>query len=47
MRYHPDMDGLKKTTKDLCEDSWLLDQKLNQAYPEYKSRALMLNLPDC
>jgi hypothetical protein len=36
----------RRKPQKTCEDIWLLDQELNKAYPEYKSRALMLNLPD-
>jgi hypothetical protein len=32
--------GLRKTTKNLSQDSWSLDQNLNLGPPEYKAGVL-------
>jgi hypothetical protein len=47
LRYFPIicLDGMRKTTESLSQDSWYPGQDLNQASPKYKTRVLPLGQP--
>jgi hypothetical protein len=42
LRYYPNihLEGLRKTTKNLSQDSWSPGQELNPGPPEYKAGVL-------
>jgi hypothetical protein len=48
LRYYPGicLEGLRKTTDNRSQNSWYPDQDTNQAPPECKSKALLLQ-PIC